>query len=159
MEDKTDLLNEFDLRINAPKRRTLLPWWIKIFIWIFLVFGAIIPVALIFGILGYNFQLSLYGLVSNNPLSLMGISLMVIFSLKGFTAFSLWTEKDWAINFAFADAILGILICSFLMIIYPFFKPGFMINIRLELTLLIPYFLWLKKIKADWHNSNKILFS
>ena len=43
------------------RRRKLLPWWIKIFLWLFLITGAISPIGLIFGVLGNNFQLALYG--------------------------------------------------------------------------------------------------
>jgi len=59
MNIQTDLL---DLSDSNVRRRNLLSWWIKIFIWIFLVFGVIIPVALIFGIMGKKFQISLYGI-------------------------------------------------------------------------------------------------
>lgn len=141
---------------DFKKRRSLLPWWIKTFIWIFLVLGLIAPIGLIFGLLGFQFQIALYGLGTTDPTSIDGLYLMGLFILKGITAFGLWTEKDWAITLGQIDAILGIIICAFMMMIYPFFsnQTGFHLNIRLELLLLIPFLLKLGNIKSDWNKIN-----
>lgn len=152
MENQPDLLQE-EVTSKYKRRRQLLPWWIKAFVWIFLVFGAIVPVGIIAAILGYKFQIALYGLETNEPLSLIGLLLIILFLLKGIVAYGLWTEKDWAINLGLIDAIVGIVICVFMMIVYPFVDaiPGFTLNFRLELILLIPYIIKLKKINNDWH--------
>ncbi len=136
----------------AKRRRKLLPWWIKTFIWIFLVFGAIATIGLIIGLLGFNFQLSLYGIDTYEPLSLIGLGLMGIFIFKGVTAFALWTEKDWAIKSGQIDAILGIAICFFMMFINPFIdnEQGFSMSFRLEFALLIPFLIKLGKIEKEW---------
>ena len=156
MEPQVDLLST-DLQVNIPRRRLLLPWWVKIFVWIFLVFGAIVPVAFVFALLGYKYQISLYGVDTDMPFSLTGFSLLTIFLLKGFTAFSLWMSKDWAINLGLVDAALGIAICVYVMFISPFFETnGFVLHLRLELLLLIPYLLWLRKIKSSWDESKVI---
>lgn len=60
-EDQADLLTESILE-NTKRRKQLLPLWIKIFTWIFLIFGTIIPFALVLGILGFSFDVALYGL-------------------------------------------------------------------------------------------------
>ena len=135
------------------RRRSLLPVWIKIFTWIFLIFGVAAPFALMFGLLGIHFQLSLYGLETNDPISLIGLFLIGIFLYKGITAFGLWMEKSWAIIAGQIDAVLGIVVCIFVMFINPFLN-SFKINIRLELLLLIPFLIKLGKIKKDWLNSN-----
>lgn len=149
-----DILTLDALQINPKKRKELLPLWIKIFTWIFLAFGLIAPVGLIFGLLGYSFQISLYGLQTDEPLSLIGICLIILFLLKGIIAFGLLREKDWAVTSAITDAIAGIAICIFVMI-YPAIMPttGVSMNLRLELVALIPYLLKMKKIKPEWENN------
>jgi hypothetical protein len=147
MNNQKDLLDISDS--NTIRRRKLLPWWIKIFIWIFLFFGAIIPVALIFGIMGNNFQISLYGMETNNPLSITGIGLLTIFFLKAFVAYGLWFEKKWAIVAGIIDAIVGIIGC-FIITLYLLFSNTNSFPIRFEFFLLIPYLLWLARVKKKW---------
>lgn len=144
-----ELLNN-DVQIKS--RKNLLPLWIKIFVWIFLVLGAMVPIALIFGLLGKSFQLAIYGLETNEPFSTIGITTLLIFSLKAIVAFGLWTEKNWAIKLAIIDALIGVIICSYIMIIAPILstEKGFTFNFRLELTALIPYLILLFKLKKKW---------
>ena len=135
------------------RRRKLLPWWIKVFIWIFLVFGAIAPVGFIFGLFGFQFKLALYRFETFLPLSYIGLGITFLFILKGVTAFGLWMEKDWAITLGQIEAILGVVICVFAMIL-PFVdkNPDFTFSLRLELVLLIPFLIKLGKIKEEWLN-------
>jgi len=147
-----NILDEQQLENSNLRRRDLLPTWIKVFTWIFLIFGAIAPLVPIMGIMGVGFNLSLYGLETMNPISLIGIFITCLFALKGVVAFGLWTEKEWAVNFAIIDAIIGIIVCVFVMIILPFLinSNGMKISLRLELIALIPYLLKMRKIKPEW---------
>ena len=149
---ETDILDAFATSEKKVRRRALLPWWIKTFTWIFLVFGALAPVGLIFGAFGAHFDLSLYGLKTNQPLSVLGLSIMAMFLLKGIAAFALWTEKNWAITIGQVDAVIGIAVCVFVMFVYPFIddQSGFRFFFRLELLLLIPFLLRLRKIEREW---------
>jgi hypothetical protein len=100
MEDnQSEILTEIVQKLATVKRRTLLPWWIKFFIWVFIIFGSFVPIGIVSGLLGINFHLSLYGLETNEPLSAIGIIISLLFLFKGITAYVLWTEKDWAILF------------------------------------------------------------
>ena len=153
MEPESDLLNVDEFANKVYRRRDLLPWWIKAFTWIFLVFGAFIPVCLIFGIAGYNFEISLYGFETFDPLSIIGLSLIILFLFKAIVGYGLWTEKKWAIDSGIIDAITGITICVFMMFVYPFINPIPGFKIRMELLVLIPYILKLKKIKTDWNSA------
>ena len=74
----------------ALRRRDLLPMWIKVFIWIFLIFGAIMPIGILFALLNFQFQLSLYGIETNYPRSTEGIFLMTLFAYKFLVAYGLW---------------------------------------------------------------------
>jgi hypothetical protein len=136
-------------------RRKLLPWWIKIFAWIFMVFGVVAPIGLMLGLFGYSFQLLLYGLQTNQPFSLTGLLLLAIFLLKGISAYGLWTRKDWAITLGILDSILGIVICGYVAFVYPFIDntPGFTLDFRFELLLLIPYLIKLTRIKQAWEGN------
>lgn len=152
LENQNELLGS-DLEEQIPeRRRKLLPWWIKIFIWIFIIFGAVAPFGLIFGLIGFKFQVSLYGLETFEPTSFIGLGLIGIFFLKGITAFGLWTEKDWAIKIGQIDAIIGIIICVFVMFVLHFIDNnyGFIFPLRIELILLIPFLIKLRKIDNEW---------
>lgn len=143
----SDLLS----RENVKRRRSLLPWWIKVFLWIFMVFAIIAPAGIVLGLMEVPFQLSLYGLTTNDPLSMVGLFLTAVFLLKGIVAVGLWSEKDWAINLGMVDAVLGIAVCVFMMIIYPLINnTGFQVTFRLEIVLLILFLIKLSKIKNDW---------
>lgn len=152
-ENSKDLLIDSELQLNLKKRKQLLPLWIKIFAWIFIVFGLVVPIGIILGVLGYNFQISLYGFETTGPISLIGIALSILFLLKAVVAFGLITEKDWAIKLAIVDAIIGILVCIYAMV-YPIInpQPGLNASLRLELIALIPYLLKMKKIQFEWEN-------
>ncbi|HEY5969801.1 MAG TPA: hypothetical protein VIU35_17590 [Chitinophagaceae bacterium] len=156
-QNQSDVLTESLLQLKNKRRKDLLPWWVKVFIWIFLIFGAIAPFALIAGIMGYDFEISLYGLETNKPISIIGLSLILIFSFKGITAYSLLKEKNWAVTLGIMDAIAGIALCSLAMI-YPLVNStsGTNFSFKLELLLLIPYLLKMIKIKPEWEKS--ILF-
>ena len=150
MNDTITLDNE--IKPNSERRRKLLPIWIKIFLWIFMAFGVLTPIGLIYGILGINFDLSLYGLETTKALSITGMFIMSLFVFKALISFGLWTEKDWVINLAIIDAILGIIVCTFVMLVLPFFleNNGLHFSIRLELIALIPYLIKMRQIKANW---------
>ena len=149
-------LDSFDSdQLQSPhsRRRDMLPWWIKSFCWLFMVMGIAVPFAIIAGLMGKSFHSSFFGLETNEPFSAVGIFLLIIFALKGTAAFCLWTEKDIAIKIGQLDAISGIILCVFTMCIYPHFDglPDFKFTFRLELFLLVPYYLKLNSIQKEWN--------
>ena len=147
MSEHEDLL---DINEYSVRRRLLLPWWIKIFIWIFFLFGLIVPFSIIFGVLGKSFQIALYGLETNHPFSITGLLLISLFVLKGIVAYGLWFEKRWAIDWGIVDAILGVIICTYTFISSLFSTNSFQFSF--ELLLLIPYLIYLLRIKPKWIN-------
>ena len=64
--------------------------------------------------------------------------LLGIFIAKGIIAYGLWTEADWAVNFAIIDAIIGIILCLFVTIAPLFLSESrsIQLTIRLELVVL-----------------------
>ena len=164
MENNPNVVLDADLTLlKKPKRRRdLLPWWIKTFIWIFLVMGSFSPIAIILGLLGKSFQMSLFGLSSTEPISATGLILIFIFALKWMTGFGLWTEKDWAINISQFDAITSIILCTVMIFINPFTEiiseQGVRYEFRFELVILIPYLIKISTIKPAWKNMAKVKF-
>lgn len=150
MNDLTQEILDQDTIQTTQTRRGLLPLWIKVFIWLFFFFGGILPIGLVFGLLGWQFDMALYGLETTFPLSLSGLTLFGLFAVKGMVSFSLWTEKDWGVRLAIADAMVGIVICLFDMFVMPFLQETPAIGIRLELIPLIPYFIKMRKIRTEW---------
>ncbi|MFT3935977.1 MAG: hypothetical protein QM726_20270 [Chitinophagaceae bacterium] len=114
-----------------------------------MLFGVGAIACLILGIFGFSTGLAIYGLESTQPFSPIGATVIGVGLLKGFTAFSLWFEKDYAITLGRIDAILGIAVCAFSMIGLPLM--GYTsFSFRIELLLLIPYLIKLNKIAPDW---------
>jgi Mn2+/Fe2+ NRAMP family transporter len=145
--NSNDLLDNTDLGLNS-KRKTLLPWWIKTFAWIFLVMGIIAVVCLVIGLFVDNLSLAIYNLETTDIYSLSGLSIFMIYLLKGVTSYGLLFGKNWGVQLALADAVIGVLVCLATM----FFNIGDSqgINFRLELLLLIPYLIKMIKIREEW---------
>ncbi|HET7117069.1 MAG TPA: hypothetical protein VFI29_11290 [Hanamia sp.] len=149
MQQSTDFLNQFEIiKIN---RRQLLPWWMKFFCWLFMIFGVAAAGCLLLGLFGIPENLALYGLESNQALSATGITIILVAIFKGIAAFSLWFEKDYAIILGTIDAIVGIIMCVIFMTVLPLAIQNFHATIRLELVLLIPYLIKLRNIQAKWN--------
>lgn len=147
MEEQS-AFEEFDVKSNFVRRRSLLPDWIKIFTWLFFFTGIIGVIILVFGSFIKNNELSLYGLETTQPYSLTGLLISFLFIFKGIVSYGLWFEENWAIKAAKTDAILGFIICGIVMVVLPFFTKHF--TIRFEIALLIPYLLKLQKIEKNW---------
>ncbi len=154
-ENQVDLLSDDLLQTNGNRRKKLLPLWIKIFTWIFLIMSVFVPIVLVLAVMGYNVQLALYGLETNDVFSSIGMLITSIFIIKGITAFGLLKERDWAIKMGVTDAIIGIAICALVMF-YPLINPEAKFSIRLELVALIPYLLKLLRIKTEWEDPVKM---
>lgn len=145
------------------KRRKLLPWWMIAFIWIFMFMGAsglaVSVWELILSPTGLGFDKELYGMQTYEGFSLLAIFIKALIIFKGVTAFGMWTEKNWAINFGIADATIGIVICVVMMFLQPLFEivnGTFMFNFRFEILFLIPYLIKCLKIRKRWENRVEI---
>jgi len=135
------------------RRRDLLPLWIKIFTWLFLIAAAItllIPVSALFV---DEVELTIYGLSSTQVYIPVGITIISLFLLKGVTAYGLWFEKAWAPKLAVIDAVIGIAVCVYMMIFHPVLSGLMEFSVRLELVALIPYLLKMQRIQPQWLNT------
>jgi len=130
----------------------LLPWWIKVFMWIFLVGGVFVIGIAAAAVFGITATLSIYGFDTSEIVSPVGILLVIVYSIKAVTSYGLIAQKDWAIKIGLVDASLGIFLCLVAMI-YPFLYGQWNFSLRLELALLFPYLLRLLRIRVEWENS------
>tara|TARA_R100001015_G_C4588284_1_gene144024 strand:+ start:273 stop:731 length:459 start_codon:yes stop_codon:yes gene_type:complete len=142
--------SQFDEFENNKRRRQLLPWWIKFFCWLFMLFGLLAILCLILGFFGFSPSLAFYGFKTNQPLSLIGLLIVSIAILKGYTAYSLWFEKDFAVKLSKIDAVIGIVTCLITMFILPFLVGFDKIVFRLEIIFLIIFLVKINKIEKDW---------
>lgn len=134
-------------------KRKLLPWWIKVFIWIFLFLAVFTPVVIILGFLGYKMQLSLYGIQTSSALSSKAFLITGLFLFKGVVSYGLWTGKKWAIKVAMIDAVFGILFCLYMMFLVKPVNEKDYSNYRFELVFLIPYFVKLTDLIETWNKA------
>jgi hypothetical protein len=152
-----ELQSQFDEFDKPPViRRKLLPWWIKTFCWIFMILSACAASSLIINLFVPNVNLSFYGFSSDTAYSGTGLFIIAIMLLKGFAAYSLWFEKSNAIMIAKIDAVCGIAICIASLFILPFSAGKDHFSFRLEILLLIPYYMRVNKIEYEWDNLETI---
>lgn len=138
-------MNDFEI---APiKRRYLLPWWIKGFCWLFMATAFIAILRMILLLFYINTEFEFYGLNAKENTPINGIIVFLVFTMHGFTAYSLWFEKDYGIKIGVIDSLIGIVLCLFSMII-SFYHGHF--TIRLEMILLILFLVKLLKIRLKW---------
>ncbi|MDQ1096398.1 MULTISPECIES: hypothetical protein [Chryseobacterium] len=150
MEEKSTF-EEFEKIYQPNARRKLLPVWIKIFIWIFIVMGTIAVFLPLKGLMfSDHTNLSIYGIESTQMYSPAGIFVISLIVFKGIVAYGLWFEQEWAVKAAIADAGLGIAICVIMMFFIPFTVDHISFTIRLELIPLYFYFKKMRQIQNIW---------
>ena len=137
-----------DIKLN---RRKLIPVLIRIFVWIFMIMGAFVPLVLLLALMGGSASLALYGIETTEVFSATGLLLTGLFVFKGLVALSFWMGKRSAILWAITEALLGILVCAWVMVSAAMDDQP-QLSFRLELLLLIPYLIWLFRIKHSWEN-------
>ncbi|MDR6404304.1 MULTISPECIES: hypothetical protein [Chryseobacterium] len=150
--ENNSVFEEFEVKNNFARRRSLLPVWIKIFVWFFLIGGSVATVLLMAGLFLNKVDLSLYGITATHPYTLTGFLLSILLIYKGIVAYGLWFEQKWAPQTAVIDAIVGIAICIIMMAVIPFTVPNISFTIRLELIPLYFYLQKMKQIRKNWEN-------
>ncbi|HEX4852005.1 MAG TPA: hypothetical protein VFV08_14420 [Puia sp.] len=149
-ETEPDIISKEFLDSAIRKRKDLLPWWIKIFSWLFLILGGAAMISILPAVLGYTFELAIYGVETQRPLSPAGILVLLVLIYKAVVSWNLIQEKKYSIVLAIVDASAGIIICV-LIGIYPLFNPSsHNYSFRLELIFLVPYLVKMIQIKSAW---------
>ncbi len=131
---------------NQDYRKALVPVWIRVFGWIFIVMGALVPVfylsALIFG---FSASYMMFGMAYEGPaFALMPLLISTAILLNGICAYGLLFGRSWGVNACLVYGYIGL----FITIATMFVDSGLVI--RLEPIIQIPYLIKLHKIKPHW---------
>jgi hypothetical protein len=139
--------NFYSKKQKAKAPWNLLPSWIKFFTWMFLFFSVL---EIVFGfrsfILDGNFDCDIYGLQATKIRNIGELAL-IIHILNFLVAYGLFFQKTWAVKAGITNAIIGILICIFVIITSIFLNR---VNFRFEIIILLFYYSKLQDIKEDW---------
>lgn len=138
------------------ERRALLPWWMKIFCWIFMLVG-------LENSLNWLLRLSvdqpLYvNLFSNRLdvtillLSPLGFLIGTLVLFKAFVGYALWFEKDNALKLGKIDVVLST-VASLIMVGIGLYENDISYY-WLEVLLLIPYYLSLNSLEEKWKRTD-----
>jgi len=98
---------------------------------------------------------AIYGMETYDRFSSVDLFISAIYLFKGFTAYALWTEKDYAITLGLMDGLAGIVICVAMMMMNPIFELNsegiWDINIRFEILFLLPYVIKCWRMRGPWN--------
>ena len=134
--------------VGTIYRRSLLPWWILFFSWIFIIVGALsILSVIVTTISSTNPSVSFYALDVVLPNPYGQIVSAIVMAFNGLTGLYLWLEKKQAVQLGKICAITGIIICA-ITTIASLATGGFMI--RLEIIFLVFFYNKLRQIEYDW---------
>lgn len=130
---------------TKQQRKALVPKWIKVFGWFFILLGVVAPVLYIASALfGFVASYELYGLsYHGTAYSIMPLAICSLGLLSGISAYGLLFAQDWGLKACLIMGYLGLFITILSMVL----APGM---IRLEPLLQIPYLIKLHKIKPQW---------
>ncbi len=136
--------------VPMARRRKLLPVWIRVFCILFMISGVVGVFCIVVSVIGIPAELSVYGFEGDSAFSPGGAVAVGVYLLNGTTAWALWFEKDYAIDLAKVGALVQMGLCMLAMVVLPYVLSDFHATIRLELAVLIPYFIKLTKIEGRW---------
>jgi hypothetical protein len=95
------------------KRKKLVPLWIKIFGWIFIIMGIavlLLPIALIF--INQPITFEIFGLQhKESPLDPMALLVSAIIISLAVSAYGLLFEKTWGLTLCLITGYGGLIIC------------------------------------------------
>ena len=138
---------------QISRRRDLLPRWILLLTFLFLIFGAILPIWIISGIFKPKFHITLLGISTHNPLAPVCLITTFYYFYKALVAYALWTEKYRAIKLARVDAIFSILLCCFSVwqiFAVPQGNASQLLNSLISLLISVLYLVKMNKIQLAW---------
>ena len=131
---------------TATTRKQLVPIWIKVFGWFFMVVAALMAPYMIWSIIaGTDIEMELFGVSYAGPAANpYAFIVFALFAFLGFTAYGLLFGKDWGVTGCLVNGYLGLGICILTMIL----SGG--TNIRAEPIVHFFYLRRLHKIRKPW---------
>lgn len=135
---------------KSQARKALIPLWIKIFGWLFIVMGALVPFLFIGSLIfGFSASYTMFGLeYEGNAKALMPLVISTVILINGLCAYGLLFGKDWGLTACIVFGYIGLLLTLGTMLFEMIFNGSMMI--RLEPIIQIPYLVKLHKLKAHW---------
>ena len=144
--------DEFENSKIGIRRRELLPWWMKFFCWLFIIFAGIAVLSLLTLFSGELPFVSFYGFEGANSIADF-IVVFPIVILHGLTGFYLWFEKDEAILLSRICGIVGILACIASMFVM---GTNGNFTFRFEIILLALFLQRISIIQDEWKYGKKL---
>ena len=145
------VLNNQKTGSDKPQlRKALIPLWIKIFGWLFIVMGALVPFFYIGAIIfGFTASYTMFGLeYQGNAWAFMPLLISAIVLLNGLCAYGLLFGKDWGLTACIVFGYIGLALTLGTMVFEVIVNGSMMI--RLEPIIQIPYLIKLQRLKARW---------
>jgi hypothetical protein len=134
-------------------RYLLLPVWIRVFAWIFLVMGVPGAIVAVLGLIfNFTFPMFIFGLRSVGPLrSPVTFVIGATFALLAYAAFALLWGREDGRRAGLAAGYIGLVICA-VVSFATFASGGF--YIPFEPLLQVPFIWKLHKLKGRWEEPN-----
>lgn len=131
-------------------RKKLLPLWIKIFGWLFIVMAAAVPFLYVSSIVfDFSATYSMFSLeYEGHALAPMPLLISILILINGVCAYGLLLGKDWGLTACIIYGYVGLVLTLGSLVVGLFSGTG--ITIRLEPIIQIPYLMKLHKLKALW---------
>ncbi len=131
-------------------RRKLVPLWIKIFGWLFILMGVAVPLMpFVTSIFDRPVNYEIFGLSHNgSPFHSMAITISLIILSLSASAYGLLFGKSWGVKACLITGYAGVVICLTSMAYSLIFLSS--LSIRLELIIQFLYILKLRKIEPLW---------
>lgn len=148
METVTNAQETSDNKSQA--RKALIPLWIKIFGWLFIVMGAFVPFLYVGSLIfGFSSSYTMFGLeYEGNAKALMPLIISTVILINGLCAYGLIFGKDWGLSACIVFGYIGLALTLGTMLFEVIFNDSMMV--RLDPILQIPYLFKLHKLKAHW---------
>lgn len=131
-------------------RKKLVPMWIKVFGWLFILFGVVIPFTVVYSAInGAPVNFAMFGLSAHGSItSPMSVFLILLFIALAVSAYGLLFGRAWGLMLCLVLGYVSLAICVTTTVVTLVTSAG--INIRLEIIVLIPYLIRLHKMKSEW---------
>jgi uncharacterized membrane protein len=135
--------------VTPITRKRLVPLWIKIFGWIFMLMGVAVPIiAIAATVMGEPASYEIFGLqYRGTPFHPMALLISTIIWSLAVSAYGLLFGKSWGLQACLVTGYMGVAICIGTTV-YAITQGSLML--RLELLLQIPYLIKLHKIQSQW---------
>lgn len=143
---QSDVLNPTLSDEIISRRKSLIPTWIKVIGWLFIIMGAVLPLFHFYVIFtgGIGTYMMFGWSYQGPPLAMMAMFISALILINACCAYGLLFAKDWGLTACILFGYVGLLLAIMSM----FFADG--IKIALEPLVQIPYLIRLHKIKAYW---------